>query len=935
MPAVVAALLLVPQGQATETPRRILLQATRAVEGDSAPALEAAWRARLRRDSTDRAARLGVATLARLRFDYATAAHDYALLFTRDSAALDGYAVQARLGQASALRVRGQYGRADEWLALAVREAHAIGDSAAETESLIGLALTRIRTSAAPAESLLDSAARLVPPADDRLRGAVRCARAALLSATGRDGARAEAQAGAELEERAGDRRYHASCLHLLAQHYIVRGVMDSAGLYLSMAVGEYRAARDHAGLSVALQWLGWARGTIGDFGAARSDLRAAIGEARRSGAASTEAWANMNLAEISLRIGEMDSGTAEAARASALLAAQGDPYGEAAARALEGDMARAGRDIPRARAAYRESLALEEKSGRPAAQLTLHNGLASLAMMEADWSAAGRELDAALGIARTRGMTGWERGLDYQLAIVALGRGDLTEAERALRRLWTAPQQPVRLYQSHVLLAEVYARRGGELAIDSAGAELDAAMDELDRWRASLRERDLRLLAFQVNETGLDSDQGVATVLDALAGRGRVALAFSLAERRRARELLDRLVQGESLREEEGHEGGARDSSRRAMAAATVDDVIAALPDGRTAVVEYVTGRGGEPTTVFVLTRAGLTSHRLASIDSLEARVARFAALVESGSEAPALARELGSALLGAVVAGLPAGIVGLVVIPDDVLHRVPFEVLRTADDRPVLERFAVSIAPSAAVEVRLWRRARTRPGAGGAILALGDPMPGAGAAADSSGNGAMRGAFPRLPASGREAELVARYARRADVRLRQDASEAWLKRAPLAGFDLLHFATHAVVDERTLARTALLLSPGGGEDGVVGPGDLARLRLDAELVVLSACRTAGGVVVGGEGVQGLTGPLLEAGARAVVATQWPIGDASTVRFVSAFYAALAHGARAGAALHAAKLDARSRGAPVSEWAAFVLVGDPFARVALRSPKS
>jgi CHAT domain-containing protein len=192
---------------------------------------------------------------------------------------------------------------------------------------------------------------------------------------------------------------------------------------------------------------------------------------------------------------------------------------------------------------------------------------------------------------------------------------------------------------------------------------------------------------------------------------------------------------------------------------------------------------------------------------------------------------------------------------------------------------------------------------------------------------------ALARLAGSGREARMVARYAPDAVVRLRGEASEAYLKRAPLEEFGVIHFATHALVDEGSVARTALALAPGGGETGLVAPGDLAALRLRADLVVLSACRSAGGVVVAGEGVQGLTSPLLQAGARSVVATGWRIGDRGTVSFVRDFYAALAGGRPVGDALRTAKLAAIDRGAPPGEWAAFGVVGDPLVIVPLRAP--
>jgi hypothetical protein len=136
-------------------------------------------------------------------------------------------------------------------------------------------------------------------------------------------------------------------------------------------------------------------------------------------------------------------------------------------------------------------------------------------------------------------------------------------------------------------------------------------------------------------------------------------------------------------------------------------------------------------------------------------------------------------------------------------------------------------------------------------------------------------------------------------------------------------------------VTRTALALAPGGGHDGFVGPGDLAGLTLRADLVVLSACRTAAGEIIAGEGVQGLTAPLLQAGARSIIATQWRVADTSLRRVVEGLYAALARGAPVIDALHAAKLQAMREGAPPGEWAAFVAVGDPMATVSLTLPRA
>src|SRR6185436_8040944 len=110
-------------------------------------------------------------------------------------------------------------------------------------------------------------------------------------------------------------------------------------------------------------------------------------------------------------------------------------------------------------------------------------------------------------------------------------------------------------------------------------------------------------------------------------------------------------------------------------------------------------------------------------------------------------------------------------------------------------------------------------------------------------------------------------------------------IKGRTFASGGVLHFATHAVVDDWTSDRTALALAPGQGEDGSLTPAEILGLDLGVDLIVLSGCRTAAGPVVRGEGVQGLTAPLIAAGARAVVATLWPIRDADALRLVRHFY--------------------------------------------------
>jgi CHAT domain-containing protein len=429
------------------------------------------------------------------------------------------------------------------------------------------------------------------------------------------------------------------------------------------------------------------------------------------------------------------------------------------------------------------------------------------------------------------------------------------------------------------------------------------------------------------------------ARILAALANGGRVEVAFALAERWRARELTDRLARAATLRADQSPvaEGGPISSAP----ARTVREIAASLSDDETALIEFVAAEGTS-ITAFVVQQNGVQAHVLPSIDSLAVSISRFTSLLESGADAARLGRTLGASLLDPLLPLLTARVKRIVIVPDGALHRLPFDALRLSDGAYLFERYAVGIAPSASAMVALRaRRGRSEPATSLRLLAIGDPAI-ATTLRDTSRDGdadddlsaiaTMSGA-PKLVGASREARLVASYAPVAEVRLGRDATAAFLRHTDLRQYRVLHFATHALVDEQSLARTALALTPGDGENGLVGAGDLAALSLDADLVVLSACRSAGGVLVGGEGVQGLTSPLLQAGARSVVATHWRISDQRVVPFIERFYDGLARGLPVTDALRAAKLSAVQAGEPPRIWAAFVAIGDPGVTVPLRAP--
>jgi CHAT domain-containing protein len=147
---------------------------------------------------------------------------------------------------------------------------------------------------------------------------------------------------------------------------------------------------------------------------------------------------------------------------------------------------------------------------------------------------------------------------------------------------------------------------------------------------------------------------------------------------------------------------------------------------------------------------------------------------------------------------------------------------------------------------------------------------------------------------------------------------------------YHVLHFATHGLLNSTHPELSGLVLSlvdeTGEPQNGFLRLQDVYQLRIEADLVVLSACQTALGKRVQGEGVLGLTRGFLHAGARQVLASLWKVSDRATAELMAELYRSmLREGARPAAALRQAQRKLRRTrpfGATYS-WAAFVLQGD------------
>lgn len=267
------------------------------------------------------------------------------------------------------------------------------------------------------------------------------------------------------------------------------------------------------------------------------------------------------------------------------------------------------------------------------------------------------------------------------------------------------------------------------------------------------------------------------------------------------------------------------------------------------------------------------------------------------------------------------------VIIIPDGMLGYLPFETLSLEDDQGgdlLIERCNVYYGASASSLVALKRK-KVAGGHEKALLAFG------GGVYDHS-----REYASPLPFSMIEVQEIAKIfpGHLCDIYLGNEAIEDNVKNLPLTGYQIIHFAGHGLPDGARPFRSALLFSPSPQqrEDGYLQMDEVGLLKMDAELVVLSACGTGAGVLEKSEGPLSLSRVFFYAGARSVLASLWFVSDSATTELMKSFYASLVQGNDTGQALRSAKLEllASGRSHPFY-WAGFVLSGCPTAAMGVR----
>ncbi len=573
----------------------------------------------------------------------------------------------------------------------------------------------------------------------------------------------------------------------------------------------------------------------------------------------------------------------------------------------------------------------------------------------QTDHGAALGHLEEAVALARSRGDV-HQTALGHLVrGSVQLTQGDSEGVAEMFRGLDTA--EKIRALQmddtaragSFARWTGFYYRLCGYLLDPPKGTRerdgLDQAFGVSERLRAGmmLDALDAARIAI-VPDAG---DAGVterAAVLAGIARSQRSLLDPKLTDEARAQALaaIDRLeIREAALRYEIGGRSPAFGRAR-APAIPHIADVQRGLQPDEALLSFLLSERKGADTDgvrqydwggswVFVITRNDARAFPLRGRKEVETAVSLYLGLVErrDGSESAAAATVY-SMLLGDAVDGLPSTAHRLLIVPDGCLHRLPFESLRSAPGAPPLAmRWEIDYVPSAAF--LLGWRTREPESAPTAVLALADPsLPSAEATvvADTERAGSLaRGLrLGPLPSARTEAAALA-HALGPGSRILTggEASEKSLKTSDLRAFGMLHFAAHAVVDDVHPEHSAVLLAPGdASEDGLLQMREVVPLPLQGRVVVLSACRSASGQMIAGEGPLGIARAFFQAGARTVVGSLWPLRDDDAAAFVEAMAGGLARGLSVGESAAEARRERIAAGVPARDWAGLIVLGDP-----------
>ena len=450
--------------------------------------------------------------------------------------------------------------------------------------------------------------------------------------------------------------------------------------------------------------------------------------------------------------------------------------------------------------------------------------------------------------------------------AAIAQGRGRLDDAEREYGAvLETAGRNVAVKWEAESGLAAVELARNRFLParghFDAALALIESALGELKATESKIT-FPARLIRFYQQ------------YVDALMERGDSEAALRIAESSRARILAVRADRGVA----------------DPVPAGIVAEVRTLAARQRSAVLFY--WLAPRRSYVWLIDGAGVKAVELPPAPQIAQAVTAYRGAIERGAGDPLRAPSgaaLSHMLLGPLAQRLKSA-ARVAVVADGALHHLNLECLPVGDTpHYFLEDATLSIAPSLTMLVD--RPPAPQPSS--SLLLVG--------AAEAAG-----GEYRKLDRARSEIDSIRADLARlpSTVLAGADARATRFQQAAPEHFSLIHFAAHAESGRRSPLDSAIILTPEGDQFRLYIREILKMPRLNADLVTVSACRSAGETSFAGEGLIGFAWAFLEAGARSVVAGLWDVSDSSSERLMVDLYRGIAGGAAPAEALRHAKLE-------------------------------
>jgi CHAT domain-containing protein/Flp pilus assembly protein TadD len=564
--------------------------------------------------------------------------------------------------------------------------------------------------------------------------------------------------------------------------------------------------------------------------------------------------------------------------------------------------------DLENAEINFAQSAAMFEKSARAEYQQINLGNIGSVHLERGDYAGAISYYQRALAIAEKHQLNSWHATWLNHLAETYLEAGDEKTADAYNRRA-KAVQVPengdeVERWQQ-VRSAELATRRGEYTrALQEYQMAVEGSRDPDIRWEVHKGLADLYSVQGDLARSREEFGQATVELDDHWSEllNQQSKLTFLNRATRFYQRYVDFLMthglQDDALNFVEAHR--ARLLAEKLRAEPSQETLQQrARKTGATLLSYWL---APQKSYLWAVTARGIQSYEIGPEARIRELVERYTKSIQAGRDGLATGRELYETLVTPAQSLIGPG-ARLIVVPDGALHGLNFETLIGPSKRYLIEDATVEIAPS----LRLLQQDSESANRNKSILLIGDPV-------------RQDPTLPELPSAGKEIAAIAGLYDGAVVRVRADATPEAYEAAKPAEFGVIHFAAHALPNRGYPLDSAVVLSPGRNSYKLYAR-DVQNIQLNANLVTISACTSAGARAFPGEGLVGFAWAFLHAGAHNVIASLWEVSDQNTAAFMKELYQRVQKGDRPARALHDSKLEFLRSEGPRSRpdhWAPF-----------------